>query len=275
MCPPIRTACHSHLVSFPSNPPVEPYITLHFGSLAWHHVPKERRRKLDAKSEGGIVVGSLENRQYKTWIPSRNIAVISRDVRIVEDKFPGAEISDDLPQNEAILVDDSETNHKSLPNNSQLQRTPVQSSNNEESSNSPFNNIQEAEKTVAGQRQDAEYLKPPTREQLDQLTHYPDPSNVETDVTNISPKAEPVVVREVDETIQDLHKPRYPSRERRETSYYTPGSASSARGFTVMGEKLQDPSSVREAMAQGDAAEWKSQSRQSWIPLYSMEHGML
>ena len=28
MCPPIRTACHSHLVSFPSNPPVEPYIAL-------------------------------------------------------------------------------------------------------------------------------------------------------------------------------------------------------------------------------------------------------
>ena len=29
MCPPIRTAFHSHLVSFPSNPPVEPYIALH------------------------------------------------------------------------------------------------------------------------------------------------------------------------------------------------------------------------------------------------------
>ena len=29
MCPPIRTACHFHLVSFPSNPPVEPYIALH------------------------------------------------------------------------------------------------------------------------------------------------------------------------------------------------------------------------------------------------------
>ena len=28
MCPPIRTACHSHLVSFSSNPPVEPYIAL-------------------------------------------------------------------------------------------------------------------------------------------------------------------------------------------------------------------------------------------------------
>ena len=29
MCPPIRTVCHSHLVSFSSNPPVEPYIALH------------------------------------------------------------------------------------------------------------------------------------------------------------------------------------------------------------------------------------------------------
>ena len=31
--PPIRTACHSHLVSFSSNPPVEPYIALQNGSM--------------------------------------------------------------------------------------------------------------------------------------------------------------------------------------------------------------------------------------------------
>ena len=126
-----------------------------FGSLAWHQIPKERRRKLDAKSGSAIIVGCLENRQYKIWIPSKSIAFISRDVRIVEDKFPETEISDDLPPNEAIIVDDSETNRKGLLNNSQLLRAPVQSSNNKESSNSPSNNIQETEKTVAGQREDA------------------------------------------------------------------------------------------------------------------------
>ena len=34
MCPPIRTACHSHLVSFSSNPPVEPCIALQVPSMA-------------------------------------------------------------------------------------------------------------------------------------------------------------------------------------------------------------------------------------------------
>lgn len=36
-----------------------------FGCLGWHHVPKELRRKLDLTSEFGIVIGCLENSQYK------------------------------------------------------------------------------------------------------------------------------------------------------------------------------------------------------------------
>ena len=40
MCPPIRTACHSHLVSFSSNPPVEPYIALQIAS-AKHRIDLE------------------------------------------------------------------------------------------------------------------------------------------------------------------------------------------------------------------------------------------
>ena len=89
------------------------------------------------------------------------------------------------------------------------------------------------------------------------MTHYLDSSNAERDVTNISPNAEPDVVEGIDQTIQDLHKPRYPSREELKPSCYTPGSASSARAITVM-EELQDPSIVSEAMSHGDAAEWKS-----------------
>ena len=61
-----------------------------FGCLAWYHVAKEKRTKLDAKSTRGIVIGCLENKQDKVLLPEQKIAVVSGDVTVVEDQFHGS-----------------------------------------------------------------------------------------------------------------------------------------------------------------------------------------
>ena len=52
-----------------------------FGSIAYVHVPKEKRRKLDAKAEKCILVGySDEQKGYKCYNPRTKQAHVSRDV---------------------------------------------------------------------------------------------------------------------------------------------------------------------------------------------------
>ena len=52
-----------------------------FGSIAYVHVPKEKRRKLDAKAEKCILVGySDEQKGYKCYNPRTKQACVSRDV---------------------------------------------------------------------------------------------------------------------------------------------------------------------------------------------------
>ena len=52
-----------------------------FGSIAYVHVPKEKRRKLDAKAEKCILVGySDEQKGYKCYNPRTKQARVSCDV---------------------------------------------------------------------------------------------------------------------------------------------------------------------------------------------------
>ena len=52
-----------------------------FGSIAYVHVPREKRRKLDAKAEKCILVGySDEQKGYKCYNPRTKQARVSRDV---------------------------------------------------------------------------------------------------------------------------------------------------------------------------------------------------
>ena len=52
-----------------------------FDSIAYVHVPKEKRRKLDAKAEKCILVGySVEQEGYKCYNPRTKQARVSRDV---------------------------------------------------------------------------------------------------------------------------------------------------------------------------------------------------
>ncbi|UYV74792.1 hypothetical protein LAZ67_12001004 [Cordylochernes scorpioides] len=59
-----------------------------FGTECLVHVPDEKRRKLDAKSEKGILVGYCSNKDgYRIWMPNSNKVVTSRDV-IFKETIP-------------------------------------------------------------------------------------------------------------------------------------------------------------------------------------------
>ncbi|UYV83386.1 hypothetical protein LAZ67_23000842 [Cordylochernes scorpioides] len=59
-----------------------------FRTECFVHVPDEKRRKLDAKSEKGILVGYCSNKDgYRIWIPNSNKVVTSRDV-IFKETIP-------------------------------------------------------------------------------------------------------------------------------------------------------------------------------------------
>lgn len=75
-----------------------------FVCLGWRHIPRELRKKLDAKSDMGVIIACLENSHYKLWVPSRNIAVVTRD-DIFEDNFPAFECEEDWNGGTPILLD--------------------------------------------------------------------------------------------------------------------------------------------------------------------------
>jgi transposase InsO family protein len=57
-----------------------------FGSICFRHIPDEKRRKLDDKSEKLILVGYDATGAYKMYNPRNHKIVISRDV-IVDEKI--------------------------------------------------------------------------------------------------------------------------------------------------------------------------------------------
>lgn len=52
------------------------------------HIPEEIRKKLDDKGEEEIILGCLDRNEYKVWVPKRNLAVISGNVRMFDGQFP-------------------------------------------------------------------------------------------------------------------------------------------------------------------------------------------
>lgn len=65
-----------------------------FGTECFYHVPKEKRRKLDKKSEKGYLVGYLENcKGYRVYVPNKKDVILSRDVLFKPEKV-AAEMTD-------------------------------------------------------------------------------------------------------------------------------------------------------------------------------------
>ena len=58
-----------------------------FGSIAYCHVPDEKRRKLDQTAEKGYMVGYSENaKAYRIYIPNNRKIVVRRDVKFMEER---------------------------------------------------------------------------------------------------------------------------------------------------------------------------------------------
>ena len=58
-----------------------------FGSLAYCHIPNEKRSKLDQTAEKGYLVGYSEtSKAYRIYIPSSRKIVVRRDVKFTEDR---------------------------------------------------------------------------------------------------------------------------------------------------------------------------------------------
>ena len=209
-----------------------------FGCLGWHHIPKELRRKLDSKSELGIVVGCFANSQYKLWIPARNVAVLSRDVTIVEDTFPAREWKAH-PDNHGLLFDGEEgkrnTSHAApLPANDMMKN--LLSGKDNEPISQPH-----IEKEIVTQ---------PDDEQRELMTYFPPTPESTTDERNTPP-------HEAHHDAHDTREGRYPRREHHPPSYYKPGSANVAKMFATLSKRLPNPSTLEEALAQPDGEDWK------------------
>lgn len=59
-----------------------------FGCKAVIHIPKEKRKKLDAKGKEAVFVGYCANlKTYRFYDPVRNEVTLSRDAKFMEDKF--------------------------------------------------------------------------------------------------------------------------------------------------------------------------------------------
>jgi len=79
-----------------------------FGSTAWLHIPKEKRRKLAAKSLKGILVGYKEeagSKVYRVYDPQSKRVLLSRDVIIDEAGNTGEKKSTQTSQKTRIEWD--------------------------------------------------------------------------------------------------------------------------------------------------------------------------
>lgn len=215
-----------------------------FGCLAWHHIPKELRKKLDAKSEVGIVLNCMENKQFKLWIPSRRVSLIARDVKIVETEFPAQKWKEDNYEDYPIVQLEDENEKESSANT------------RGEASKEPQSERLGGDEQISSQdevRADHEtYQTPLSNNELDLLTHYPSNSQIEeTGDTNSTSN-----------TIADTDNPnsRYPTRDRKATSFYVPGSAQLAESASYVAG-AEEPSNIEEAMSMQDATQWKEAIR--------------
>ena len=99
-----------------------------FGSIAYVHVPKEKRRNLDAKAEKCILVGHLEEQNgYKCYNPQTKYARVSRNVLLDESTLCYLP-SSPTPEN-SILISEDEVSAVGMPLNEEevgaLEESPI------------------------------------------------------------------------------------------------------------------------------------------------------
>ena len=112
-----------------------------FGSIAFIHVPKAERRKLDSKSLKCFFVGySLTQKAYRFWDPVSRVIKISRDVVFDEQLYPTA------PSNSTKTVSENVIKNQTHPFLPTVQMEPEriidQERSNSNSTVNPEQNVQ-------------------------------------------------------------------------------------------------------------------------------------
>ena len=195
-----------------------------FGSHAWVHIPTQRRRKLEDKSEEGLIIGCRENSQYKIWLRHRKEAVFSRDVKIDENRFPGFEWFNDEEQ---VLLPSVPTPSETRVIGLRLPTVPSA----------------EEQQTVGGSADEAPENEDAIEEDNEEaLTHYP-PENQDA-VLAEEPKSS---------SDQEHTASRYPQRQRSQPNYYDPSKANVASVHTAC-----EPTTVHEALSGEEGDQWRA-----------------
>jgi hypothetical protein len=84
-----------------------------FCSIAYVHIPKEKRKKLEAKAEKCILVGYLdEQKGYKCYNPQTKRACVSRDVVFDES---ASWYLPSIPQPNSNVSSDGEVSEAEMP----------------------------------------------------------------------------------------------------------------------------------------------------------------
>ena len=222
-----------------------------FGSLAWAFIPKDLRKKLDAKSEECVVIACHENSIYKVWVRERKRAIVARHVTILENTFPSPGW---YPMPSGVIENQSEKSdvqrasmdRRSTPAGNELRSTPrIDGRPNDQDSdhNQTQEKGEEAREGWIGASSPSTHLN---GRDLDTLTYIPDrPSRYREEGEDERTEDDRNIMSK-----RNVSEPaNYPQRQRKQTEFYKPS------GF--LAEVTDDPSTVKEALSGEDANCWR------------------
>lgn len=214
-----------------------------FRCTAWLHIPRNKRKKLERKSEKGVVIGCYENSLYKLWIGSRKKAVFARHVKIFEKQFQNRDWYGISSQNtEDLYEDDDESEESTVQPQFRAEIRSVER---------PSRRVQIADQETVQQ------ANPPVSHDI--LTHIP--------LTPSSHRAEDTVQPEVErhapegvepdesenDTAEEGEGNRYPQRSRKQTTFFSPGAL---MAFSAIED--QPFATVSQVLEQVDGRNWKN-----------------
>ena len=203
-----------------------------FGSPAWVMIPKEKRKKLDVKSEEGVVIRCLENSFYKVWLRERQIALFLRDVRIDKTSFPARVW---------YATDACQAEDPSIQTLNDQQSQPASDSTNI----TPTANRDTTHQDSAGVLENTNVTEP-----IDHLTYVPESLSREAEET-LHEKEQPLdpqpgVLDEREDSGRD--DSRYSRRQRTQKLFYSPDRAAvSAVGLPPAPRTLAQALQMRDA----------------------------
>ena len=205
-----------------------------FGSLAWVHIPKEKRRKLDDKAEQGILIGCKDSSQYKVWMRSSQEAIWCRDIKIDEEVFPAREWFSEADD----LIIGTET-HDVSPSRAGNEVSPSATTGVNPPSQEEFPTVDN-------------HPQGPTLPNLNEDSNIPILCDESEMLTYVPADTDDVENEDSQEENRTGPQSRYPRRDRTQTQFFAPGGA-----HTASSEAFLEPQTIQEALSMQDAVQWQ------------------